>query len=88
MPSPSASAAFVAVAAGVGLLLVAAVGVDEVVPDPEVEAALPEVETAVGDVLEVEEQAVATATSRAAMAMRFMVRVWSTLLIRWRQGSS
>ena len=84
MLSPSASAPFVDVAVGVGLPLVIALGVDEVVPDPEDEAALSEVEPSVGDVVEVAEQpvAAAAATSRAAMARRFMVRVWSTCLIR------
>ena len=62
--------------------MVIALGVDEVVPDPEDEGALPEVEASVGDVVEVAEQPVAAATSRAAMARRFMVRVWSTCLIR------
>lgn len=80
MPSPSASASFVVVEVGVGLLLVAELGADDVAPGTGDEAALPEGGAAVGDVVDVDEHPVAaTATSRAtAMARGLMVRVWST----------
>lgn len=64
---------------GVGLLLVAELGADDVAPGTGDEAALPEGGAAVGDVVDVDEHPVATATSRAAaMARGLMVRVWST----------
>ena len=50
-------------------------------PDTEDEAALPEGEAAVGDVVEVGEQPVIATTSRTTTARGLMGRVWSTYSI-------
>jgi len=78
MPSPSDSASFVVVAVGVELLLVAALGADDVAPEAGDDAALPDGEAVVGDVVEVDEHPVLAATRRAAMARDLMGRLWST----------
>lgn len=68
-------------AVGVGLLLVVALGVDYVTPETGEEVLLSAGVAPVDEVFEVDEQPVAAATNRAAMARRFMVRVWCTCLI-------
>lgn len=64
-----------AVAVGVDLLLVGALGVSEVAPDVGVELALA---VGVAPGVEVDEQPVAAMATRAATARRFMLRVWCT----------
>jgi hypothetical protein len=68
----------VAVAVGFELLLVVALEVNEVAPDVGVELALAVGVAPVGEVVEVDEQPVAVMTTRAAMARRFMLRLWWT----------